>query len=310
MTNEYMNLLVICGPNASGKTRLAVSLAADFSGEIVSADSRQVYRGMDIGTGKDLAEYSTSSGMIPYHLIDIAEPSEIYTLYHYQQDCYRVIEDIWSRRKLPIMIGGTGLYIEAVLKRYRIPNVPGNPRLRTFLMKKEKKELTRRLESLDPNLYNSTDLSSKKRIVRSLEVAEYAQNHPVQWGRRHPPDVSPVIICIQWPRAVLIERINCRLKQRFNDGMINEVQKLLDSGIPSDRFAYFGMEYKHVARYLKKEISYDIMVKELSRDIHRLAKRQMTYFKGFERRGLPIHWVVKADMDKAVEIIERHRFCC
>lgn len=307
MPNTIINLVVICGANASGKTRLAVSLAKKVNGEIVSADSRQVYRSMDIGSGKDLSEYKTPSGAIPYHLINIVDPSEIYTLYHYQQDCDKIIRDIWSRKKTPIMAGGTGLYIEAVLKKYRIPNVPENPKLRKYLMKYGKDELIEQLRKSDFDLYKSTDLSSKKRIVRSLEVAEYAKKNKVQWGMKRPPDIKPLIIGVRWPRSVLIDRINTRLIQRLENGMIEEVERLLNSGISHDRFTYFGLEYKHVARYLRKEVSYSNMVEELSSDIHRFAKRQMTYFRGMERRGLFIHWVDEADVDKAFKIINKFR---
>lgn len=307
MSNAIKNSLVICGANASGKTRLSVSLAIKFNGEIVSADSRQVYRGMDIGTGKDLEEYNTSRGMIPYHLINITDPSEIYTLYHYQQDCYKVIKGIWDRGKMPIIVGGTGLYIEAVLKKYRIPNVPENPELRKFFMKKGKDELIQQLKKSDFDLYHPTDLSSKKRVVRSLEIIDYAKSKKVQWGAKQPPDITPLIIGVRWHRAILIDRINTRLRQRLENGMIEEGERLLSHGISHERFTYFGLEYKHVARYLKKEVTYNNMVKELSRDIQRFAKRQMTYFRGMERRGLCIHWIDEADDEKAIEIINKFR---
>ena len=308
MSNTIINHIVICGANASGKTRLAVSLANKIGGEIVSADSRQVYRGMDIGTGKDLSEYNTPSGIIPYHLIDIVDPSEIYTLYHYQQDCYSIIRDIWSRKIIPVIVGGTGLYIEAVLKKYRIPNVPENPKLRNYLMKQGKDELIEQLRKSDVDLYNSTDMSSTKRIVRSLEIVEYAKRNKVQWGMKQTPDIKPLIIGVRWRRSVLSDRINTRLIQRLENGMTEEVEKLLNSGILLERFAYFGLEYKHVARYLRKEVSYSNMVEELSRDIQRFAKRQVTYFRGMERRGLSIHWVDGADVEKVFKIISGYRF--
>ena len=307
MSNTIINLIVICGANASGKTRLAVSLAKKVGGEIVSADSRQVYRDMDIGTGKDLSEYNTPSGAIPYHLINIVDPSEIYTLYHYQQDCYKIIRDIWSRKIIPVMVGGTGLYIEAVLKKYRIPNVPENQKLRKYLMKYGKGELIEQLRRSDLDLYKSTDVSSKKRIVRSLEIVEYARKNKIQWGMEQPPDIKPLIIGVRWRRSVLIDRINTRLIQRLEKGMIEEVERLLNSGISLERFTYFGLEYKHVARYLKKEVSYSNMVEELSRGIQRFAKRQMTYFRGMERRGFSIHWVDEADIDKVFKIVNKFR---
>ncbi len=308
MLKSLKNLLVICGPTASGKTRLAVSCALHLQGEIVSADSRQVYRGMDIGTGKDLSEYNTPSGTVPFHLIDIADPTELYTLFHYQQDCYTVIADILGRGKLPVLTGGTGLYIEAVLNNYRIPNVPENYSLRKSLMKKTKDVLAEHLRMQDPRLHAATDLSSKKRIVRALEIAAFAKNHTIQWGIDQPPAVSPVIIGIARPREELLKGIDRRLRERLDAGMVEEVENLLASGIPVERFNYFGMEYKHVARYLNKQVSYKTMVNELARDIHRLAKRQMTYFRGMERRGLTIHWIETADRDAALKIIESYRY--
>jgi tRNA dimethylallyltransferase len=307
-TGKKNNIIVICGPTASGKTRLAVSVAGHVNGEIVSADSRQVYRGMDIGTGKDLIEYNTTSGTVPYHLIDIADPSEIYTLYHFQRDCFQVIKNIWSRKKLPVMAGGTGLYIEAVLKQYKVPNVPENPDLRISLMNKRKGELLNQLKSLNRELCNSTDLNSKKRIVRSIEVALYAKNHNIQWGIANPPDISPLIIGVKWPRTLLCERIDKRLKERLENGMVKEVERLLDSGIPLKRLELFGMEYKHIARYLHKKVTCDNMVTELRHDIHQLAKRQMTYFRGFERRGLQVYWVDKANVEKTTDIIKKFKF--
>lgn len=306
MSDTLINLIVICGANASGKTRLAVSLAKELNGEIISADSRQVYRGMDIGTGKDLKEYETSSGTVPYHLIDIVDPEEIYTLYHYQQDCYTTLRDIWRRKVMPVLVGGTGLYIEAVLKKYRIPNVPENPELRKYLMKQGKDELVEQLKKTDHGLCRLTDLTSKKRVVRALEIVEYAKENKVRWGAEQPPDIKPLIIGVRWPRNLLIDRINTRLALRLENGMPEEVERLLSSGISNERFSYFGLEYKHVARYLKNEISYHTMVEELSRDIHRFAKRQMTYFRGMEKRGFSINWVDGDTVDDVFRIIEKN----
>lgn len=308
MSDSFKNLLVICGPTASGKTRLAVSCAVQLRGEIVSADSRQIYRGMDIGTGKDLSEYNTPSGNVPFHLIDIADTPEVYTLYHYQQDCYSALIDIRQRKKLPILAGGTGLYVEAVLKYYRIPNVPEDPALRQSLMKKSRNKLMEELKKKDARLYTTTDKSSRKRIVRALEIAEYAQKHEIQWGIDHPPQIRPVIIGVTWPREIVIKRIDQRLGERLENGMVDEVKRLLASGIPVERFDFFGMEYKHIARYLNNKVSYNTMVKELAQDIHHLAKRQMTYFRGMARRGLSIHWIDGADISTALQIIKKYRF--
>ncbi len=305
---DQKNLIVICGPTASGKTTLAVSIADCYNGEIISADSRQVYRGMDIGTGKDLEEYETHTKKIPYHLIDITDPSDIYTLYHYQQDCFHTIKELWGKRMIPVIAGGTGLYIEAVLKHYKIPNVSEDSHLRSELMKKEKRELQEQLKLSDPDLYKSIDLTSKKRIVRAIEIVEYKKHHEIQYGVKNPPSLFPLIIGIKWPRELLKERINKRLEKRFDEGMINEVKELQKSGVTSERLELFGMEYKYIVRYLKGRLTYVEMVNSLSSEINRLAKRQMTYFRGFERRGLPIYWIDRADKDKTLEIIKKYHF--
>lgn len=310
MKREDKNLIVLCGPTASGKTRLAVSVAQHVQGEIISADSRQVYRGMDIGTGKDLFEYTTPLGTVPYHLIDIIDPSEIYSLFYFQQDCFRAIREIRARNNIPVMAGGTGLYIEAVLKYYKVPNVPENQVLRNSLMKKTKVELSTRLKSLDPALYTSTDVSSKKRIARSIEVALFARNHTLQWGITDPPAIDPLIIGVTWPRAVLFNRIDKRLNERLEGGMIEEVERLLKSGISVKRFKLLGMEYKHIIRYLLNEVTYDIMVTDLRNDIRRLSKRQMTYFRGFDRRGLKVIWVENPQVKQIIEIVNRYNFDC
>ncbi|MGD9200989.1 MAG: tRNA (adenosine(37)-N6)-dimethylallyltransferase MiaA [Chitinispirillia bacterium] len=308
MTCIKKNIIVVGGPTASGKTHLSVSLALQLNSEIISADSRQVYRGMDIGTGKDLDEYTSKSGKVPYHLIDIVEPSALYTLYHYQRDCIDAIEKIWDKKKIPILAGGTGLYIEAVLKNYKIPNIPENKELRQSLMKKTKEELLIKLKKKDPALYNSTDKSSKKRVIRSLEIAESAAKQDIQYGIKNPLNLIPLIICIEWPRNVLKEKINYRLLQRLDEGLVDEVKSLLNSGISMSRFEYFGMEYKHIARYINKETSFSKMVDELSRNIFQLAKRQMTYFKGMEGRGLSVNWIYGLDIDKALNLINKEKF--
>lgn len=308
MNNKQKNCIVICGPTASGKTHIAVSIAQKLHGEIVSADSRQVYKDMDIGTGKDINEYETNTGKIPYHCIDIVGAEKIYTLYHYQTDCYNAIKDIWTRNRVPVLAGGTGLYIEAVLKYYKIPNIPENRAQRIMLMKKDKQILLEELKNTDPKMYAQTDLSSKKRIVRSLEISLFSQNNPVLWSAKNPPLIKPVIFCVTWPRQELIERIDHRLQIRLNSGMVDEVQNLIDSGISFERCTLFGMEYKQIARYIFKQISYDTMVVELANDIHRLAKRQMTYFRGMERRGFQIHWATRVNESEIMKILEQNGF--
>jgi tRNA dimethylallyltransferase len=282
------NLIVVCGSTASGKTALGVRIALRYKGEIISGDSRQVYRGMDIGTGKDLAEYSTEKGAVPYHLIDIVDPQEVYTVYNFQQDFYRIFGEISSRTRLPVLVGGTGLYIEAVLRNYAIPNVPENPALRAMLMSKDAKALEEELRQTDPALCKKTDLSSKKRIVRSIEIAHAHRDRGDKRPALRLPEIKPVVLGVVWERPRLRERIRTRLLARLELGMVEEVRRLLDTGIPQERFAMFGMEYKQVARYLRKEVGYEEMVETLLRDIGQLAKRQESYFRGMERRGVAV----------------------
>jgi tRNA dimethylallyltransferase len=302
--SEKENLLVVCGPNASGKTALGVQLAARYGGEILSADSRQVYRGMDIGTGKDFAEYRTASATIPHHLIDLADPQEIYTLYHYMNDFYAAFREVTGRGRLPIMVGGSGLYIEAVLKQYRVPNVPEDVGFRDRYMKKDRNELLRLLADAGPSLGMEIDLSSKKRIVRALEIAEYAKARTVRWGGENPPPIRAFVLCVRMPREELIRRIDSRLDQRLKAGMVDEARRLLDAGISRDRMMLFGLEYKYLTRYLLKEIGYDEMVNRLSTAIHQFAKRQMTWFRGMERRGIAIHWIEGVDLNQARALVD------
>jgi len=302
--SEKINLLAVCGPNASGKTRLGVDLALQYNGEILSVDSRQVYRRMDIGTGKDLEDYDTPSGRVPYHLIDIAEPDQNYTLWQYQADFYRAFREIIGRGKMPIAVGGTGLYLEAVLKHYEIPDIPENPELRRELMQLSKGELEARLRECDPELLGRTDVTNKKRIVRGLEVAHYGREHPVRWGHENPPEIRPLVLGVRWERSELRRRIEVRLDARLEQGMVAEVRELMDRGIGAKRLDQLGMEYRHVGRFLRGKVEEGQMREELLRDIGRLAKRQETYFRGMERRGTPIHWVDGGGAGAAVEIVE------
>lgn len=305
MTDSPINCIVICGPTASGKTRLGVRVASWLGGEILSADSRQVFRGMDIGTGKDLAEYENNGRPVPYHLIDIADPSAIYSLWDYQQDFYAAFGKLREAGRLPVVVGGTGLYLEAVLKHYRIANVPEDVGLRRELMEQSREQLLARLETLDPSLLKQTDVSSKKRIVRSLEVAVYSRDHEVEWGIPDPPKVVPLILAIRVARPELRERIRRRLESRLEQGMIEEVERLIAAGISRERLDLFGMEYAHVGRHLAGETSREAMVEELCFAIGRLAKRQDTWFRGMERRGLPVTWLQGASFEQASELIGR-----
>ena len=292
-------MITILGPTASGKTPVAARLAAEIGGEIISADSRQVYRRMDIGTGKDLADYvvrSQESGVsrqIPYHLIDIREPGTKYNLFEYQQDFFDAYEAIQSRGAVPILCGGTGLYIEAVLKGYHLSPVPQNQALRDSLEGKSLAELTQMLTDLKAktgsNMHNTTDVDSCQRAIRAIEIETYNIEYPTP--RRELPPVDSIIIGIDIDRELRREKITRRLKARLEEGMVEEVKALLDEGIPADDLIYYGLEYKFVTEYLTGKITYDEMFTRLEIAIHQFAKRQMTWFRGMERRGFKIHWI-------------------
>ena len=290
-------MITMLGPTASGKTPLAAALAAEIGGEIISADSRQVYRRMDIGTGKDLADYQLSTLnsqlSIPYHLIDIREPGTKYNLFEYQQDFFDVYEDIRSRGAVPILCGGTGLYIEAVLKGYHLSPVPQNQELRDSLEGKSLAELTQMLTELKArtgsNMHNTTDVDSCQRAIRAIEIETYNLEHPTP--RRELPPVDSLIIGVNIDRELRREKITRRLKARLEEGMIDEVKALLDEGIPADDLIYYGLEYKFVTEYLIGQTTYDEMFSRLEIAIHQFAKRQMTWFRGMERRGFKINWI-------------------
>jgi len=286
-------MITILGPTASGKTPVAARLAAEMGGEIISADSRQVYRRMDIGTGKDLADYTVDGRQIPYHLIDIREPGTKYNLFEYQQDFFDAYEDIRSRGAVPILCGGTGLYIEAVLKGYHLSPVPQNQELRDALEGKSLAELTQMLMELKAktgsNMHNTTDVDSCQRAIRAIEIETYNIEHPTP--RRELPPVDSVIIGIDIDRELRREKITRRLKARLEEGMVDEVKALLDEGIPADDLIYYGLEYKFVTEYLTGQTSYEEMFTRLEIAIHQFAKRQMTWFRGMERRGFKINWI-------------------
>ena len=282
-------MITILGPTASGKTPLAASLAKEIGGEIISADSRQVYRRMDIGTGKDLEDY----GDIPYHLIDIAEPGTKYNLFQYQQDFFDAYNNIIGRGKIPILCGGTGLYIEAVLKGYQLSPVPQNHELRKRLEDKALDELTQMLVKLKQqngsNMHNKTDVDSCQRAIRAIEIETYNLQHPVP--RRELPPVDSVIIGVNIDREARRQKITNRLKARLEGGMVDEVRSLLNEGIPAEDLIYYGLEYKFVTEYVTGQTTYDEMFQRLEIAIHQFAKRQMTWFRGMERRGFTIHWI-------------------
>lgn len=285
--NRY-ELITILGPTASGKTVLAAALAAQLHTEIISADSRQIYRGMDIGTGKDLADYIVNGQSIPYHLIDICEPGYKYNVFQYQHDFFRVFRDIESRGKLPILCGGTGMYIEAVLKGYKLLDVPQNPTLRQSLQGKSLAELEQILASYKV-LHNKTDVDSAQRAIRAIEIEEYYRTEAP--GRNEYEPINSLIIGVDIDRDTRRAKISQRLRARLAEGMVDEVRQLIDQGVKPDDLIYYGLEYKFVTQYVIGQLSYEGMVTQLEIAIHQFAKRQMTWFRGMERRGSTIHWV-------------------
>ena len=294
---EMAQMITILGPTASGKTPLAVALAAEKGGEIISADSRQVYRRMDIGTGKDLGDYTITNNResitVPYHLIDICEPGTKYNLFQYQQDFAVAYQDILKRNRLPILCGGTGLYIEAVLKGYQLSPVPQNPELRARLESKSLEELTQILVELKAKnssvMHNTTDVDTAQRAIRAIEIEEYNLHTPTV--NRQMPPIDSVIIGVNIEREERRKKITERLKQRLEHGMVEEVESLLAEGIAAEDLIYYGLEYKYVTEYVVGRLTCDEMFRQLEIAIHQFAKRQMTWFRGMERRGFTIHWI-------------------
>ena len=291
-------MLTILGPTASGKTALAAALAVEFNGEIISADSRQVYRRMDIGTGKDLADYDVDGVKVSYHLIDIVEPGTKYNVYKYQRDFLEAYNDIVRKGHIPIMCGGTGLYIESVLKGYRLLPVPENKELRRPLEGKTLAELTEILVDLKREsgsiMHNTTDVDTAKRAIRAIEIETYYRNHLVNEFDSF-PEISSVIIGIDIERDERRRKITERLRSRLDEGMVDEVRGLLNEGVSAEDLIYYGLEYKYVTEYVIGRMSFNDMFRSLEISIHQFAKRQMTWFRGMERRGFNIHWI-KADI--------------
>ncbi len=288
-------IITILGPTASGKTRVAVSLARRIGAEIISADSRQVYRRMDIGTGKDLTDYTEGGTTVACHLIDIAEPGTKYDLFQYQRDFLTAYNDIRSRGHRVILCGGTGLYLESILKSYRLSPVPQNPELRKSLQGKSLEELTQILSTYK-TLHNKTDVDSPQRAIRAIEIAHHYQTEPLE-DRPFPP-ISSYTIGIDVDRETRRERITRRLHERLKDGMLNEVKALLKEGIAPEDLIYYGLEYKYLTLHATGQLSYEEMVRQLEIAIHQFAKRQMTWFRGMERRGIEIHWMKAEDAAK------------
>ena len=301
------DLITVLGPTACGKTRLAVALADRVGGEILSADSRQVYRGMDIGTGKDLADYEINGHSIPYHLIDIAEPGSKYNVYEFQGDFLKAYRGVVERGAVPIMCGGTGLYLESVLRGYRLIPVPENPALRKSLEGKTLSELTEILKGYK-TLHNTTDVDTTKRAIRAIEIEECYRNTPVEAGAF--PGLKSLNIGIDISRDMRRELISSRLEKRLEEGMIDEIKGLLDKGISAEDLIYYGLEYKYVTLYVTGQLEYKYLLQELEVAIHQFAKRQMTWFRGMERRGIHIEWIpfewsMDDKVNRIVELMEK-----
>lgn len=300
-------MITIMGPTATGKTQLAADIADRTGGEIISADSRQVYRGMDIGTGKDLDDYVVEGRTIHHHLIDIVEPGYEYNVYEFQKDFMAAYEDIITRGKVPVMCGGTGMYIESVLKGYKLIKVPRNQVLRRELSEKTDNELQELLRAMKDNLHNTTDLTNRERMIRAIEIQDYYENHPVR--ENDFPEVESVLVGIHFERPELRRRITKRLHHRLNNGMVEEVQHLLNTQVAPEDLRFYGLEYRYLTDYLTGKLEYETMVQQLNTAIHQFAKRQVTWFRRMERNGHKIHWIDgnlsrEEKRDEAMKVIE------
>jgi tRNA dimethylallyltransferase len=298
--NKY-NLIVILGPTAGGKTGVAANLALKIDSEVISADSRQVYKGLNLGTGKDYSDYTIDGKQIPYHLIDIVEAGDQYNVYEYQHDFEKAFSDISERGKLPILCGGTGLYIEAVIQGYKLIQVPVNEPLRESLSNKTLDELSQILSTYK-KAHNTSDTDTIKRAIRAIEIQEHLKLHPeINFDF---PEIRPLLIGVRFDRKIERERITKRLQQRIDEGMVDEVRTLINNGVTPDQLIYYGLEYKYLTQYVIGEISYAEMFTLLNTAIHQFAKRQMTWFRRMERNGADIHWIDGADdMENKIEKI-------
>ena len=300
MNQKPYDLITVLGPTASGKTRFAVQLADRLGAEIISGDSRQVYRRMDLGTGKDLDDYRIGDRSVPYHLIDIVEPGTKYNVFEYQRDFLEAYNDIHQRGRKAVLCGGTGLYIESVLRAYRLSPVPQNPELRERLADKSLEELTALLATYK-SLHNTTDVDTAQRAIRAIEIEEYYRQTPLD--RRPFPKIESLTLGVDVSREVRRERISQRLRKRLDEGMCGEVERLLAEGIKPEDLIYYGLEYKYVTLYVMGQITFDEMAQQLEIAIHQFAKRQMTWFRGMERRGTPILWIrLGEDFDETLRL--------
>ncbi len=304
MKQSKYNLITILGPTAGGKTSVAANLAFRIDGEIISADSRQVYRGMDLGTGKDYGDYIIKGRQIPFHLIDIVDAGYEYNVFEYQKDFLKVFEDIRQGGKFPVLCGGSGLYLEAVLNNYKLVQVPHNEELRQKFQDKELDELVEILKTYKNRLHNQTDTENKKRALRAIEIEEYCRNNPDI--DTHMPEINSLVVGVKFDRLSRRKRITERLKQRLDEGMPDEVQKLLDKGLSPEQLTYYGLEYKFLTWYLTGKMTYGEMFGQLNTAIHQFAKRQMTWFRRMERQGTVIRWLDGyMPMEEKMELIEK-----
>jgi tRNA dimethylallyltransferase len=283
------NLIVILGPTASGKTQLAAQLAYDLQGEIISADSRQVYKGMDIGTGKDLNQYLINGRKIPYHLVDIIDPQSEFSLFEFQNRFYKIFTQLSRKKIMPILVGGTGLYLESVLTGYNMPKAPPDQELRKILSLKSKKQLQEILQALKPCLHNKTDLDDQERLIRAIEIERARAIKGKE--QRQKPDIDAVVLGISWERSVLRQRITSRLKERLAQGMMEEVKNLHSAGLTWKKLESFGLEYRFISQYQQNKITFDDMENKLNASIHQFAKRQETWFRRMEKKGIVINWI-------------------
>ena len=305
LLNSSIDLLVVLGPTATGKTKLAVQLADTLKGEIISADSRQVYRGMDIGTGKDLEEYKLNGNTIPHHLIDIADPMEEYNVAQFQEDFYRLFTEIRDRNKTPILCGGTGFYIKAVLMDFKLPAVSPDKQLRQELESWTLKDLIQELENISPGTSENTPVDTKRRVIRAIEVTKNKGGEKRVRDKLKSKVQTPLVLGVEYPREVIRERITKRLHERLENGMIEEVEILFQNGVTHKRLDSLGLEYRFISKYLQTELTRDEMTAQLNTAIHRFAKKQMTFFRNMEKNGINIHWIVEGDFEMALGVISK-----
>ena len=287
-TSKYYDLLLITGPTASGKTSLAASVAHRLNGEVISADSRQVYRRMDLGTGKDYEDYIVNGAKVPCHLIDVADPGYKYNVFEYQRDFFRTYRSMQERGVFPVVCGGSGMYADSIITGYKMIEVPPDSGLRTRLEKKSMEELSGILSAMK-NQHNTSDIDTKKRVIRAIEIEHFNSNHKAQ--KSQIPRINSLVVGVILDRDERRRKISDRLQHRLKEGMVEEVKRLIDAGIDTETLIYYGLEYKYITLYLTGKLSYDRMTSELETAIHQFAKRQMTWFRGMERRGTKINWI-------------------